>query len=259
MSNYFSTPVICFGQQPCGFLPKRFLWAKIITARRLKKETGGRIVFFFHDSDHDPRETQTLLQERNSGVQHRLNFEFLNKIQKEFSPLYLKHIPSSWQQSMARQLPKYLDKSLVHIFQDIKADTAADFCLQMYERLGLLEGIDVIRSSDPEVRRAACRIDDYFVDTDYRNERVRARYFPEWGLRLHKGGNSFIDLPDQSWEKDQVSPARDTRLRWMQSVIQCTHYIAGAGEMQYLDCNETPEITFLPREQIENTNAAYIP
>ena len=39
-------PIICFGQQPCGFFPKRFLFAKIITARRLQKEIGGEIVFF---------------------------------------------------------------------------------------------------------------------------------------------------------------------------------------------------------------------
>jgi hypothetical protein len=28
-------PVICFGQQPCGFFPRRFLAAKFATARRL--------------------------------------------------------------------------------------------------------------------------------------------------------------------------------------------------------------------------------
>ena len=55
-------PIICFGQQPCGFFPKRFLFAKIITARRLQKEIGGEIVFFFHDSDHDPRETIQLCE-----------------------------------------------------------------------------------------------------------------------------------------------------------------------------------------------------
>ena len=47
-----AAPVICFGQQPCGFFPKRFLVAKIQTARRLQAELGGEIVFFYHDSDH---------------------------------------------------------------------------------------------------------------------------------------------------------------------------------------------------------------
>ena len=54
-----TAPIICFGQQPCGFFPKRFLFAKIQTGRRLQNEIGGEIVFFFHDSDHDPRETRT--------------------------------------------------------------------------------------------------------------------------------------------------------------------------------------------------------
>ena len=57
-----AVPVICFGQQPCGFFPRRFLFAKIQTARRLQQELGGEIVFFYHDSDHDPRETRTLLR-----------------------------------------------------------------------------------------------------------------------------------------------------------------------------------------------------
>ena len=35
-------PVIAFGQQPCGFFPRRFLVAKIHTARRLQAEMGGR-------------------------------------------------------------------------------------------------------------------------------------------------------------------------------------------------------------------------
>jgi len=33
-------PVICFGQQPCGFFPRRFLFAKFQTARRLQAEHG---------------------------------------------------------------------------------------------------------------------------------------------------------------------------------------------------------------------------
>jgi len=39
-------PVIAFGQQPCGFFPRRFLVAKIWTARRLQAQIGGRLVFF---------------------------------------------------------------------------------------------------------------------------------------------------------------------------------------------------------------------
>ena len=55
--NMSESPVICFGQQPCGIFPKRFLLGKMTAARRLRDQIGGEIVFFYHDSDHDPRET----------------------------------------------------------------------------------------------------------------------------------------------------------------------------------------------------------
>jgi hypothetical protein len=32
----------------------------------LQREIGGKIVFFYHDSDHDPRETQTTLRHRRT-------------------------------------------------------------------------------------------------------------------------------------------------------------------------------------------------
>mgnify|MGYP003335102941 CR=1 FL=1 len=81
-----AAPVICFGQQPCGFFPRRFLFAKFETARRLQRELGGEIVFFFHDSDHDPRETQTLLRHRHTGQLATLNFTFENKYSGTFKP-----------------------------------------------------------------------------------------------------------------------------------------------------------------------------
>src|SRR6476620_9805094 len=112
-----STPVICFGQQPCGFFPKRFLFAKIVAARRLQREIGGEIVFFFHDSDHDPRETTTVLRDRHSGGEQSLNFQFANKIQKQFSPLYAKRVTSDWQAKTARQLPNYVGPELVEHFK----------------------------------------------------------------------------------------------------------------------------------------------
>ena len=57
--------------------------------------------------------------------------------------------------------------------------------------------------------------------------------------------------------KEQVSPARDTRLRWMQTVVQCTHYIAGAGEQAYLRKEDVPEITFVNRDPIDRSDEAY--
>ena len=80
-----TAPIICFGQQPCGFFPKRFLVAKIRTAQALQKEIGGQVVFFYHDSDADYRETITVMKDRSTGAEVRLNFTQENKIQKKFS------------------------------------------------------------------------------------------------------------------------------------------------------------------------------
>src|SRR5580692_11789898 len=166
------SPVICFGQQPCGFFPKRFLFAKIQTARRLQREIGGEIIFFYHDSDHDPRETKTLLRHRQTNEPAILNFAFLNKIQRKFSPLYLKTIPADWQEKTALQLPNYLDRPLIELFSRASGGNMADFCLAMYRRLGLLENVRVVRSSDVAFRRAACDISEFFVDVPYSGEIV---------------------------------------------------------------------------------------
>jgi hypothetical protein len=252
-----NSPVICFGQQPCGFFPKRFLFAKIQTARRLQNEIGGEIVFFCHDSDHDPRETKTTLRHRKTNEPAHLNFAFVNKIQRKFSPLYLKKIPSDWQKRTSLQLPNYLERPLIDVFQSASASSIADFCLEMYHRMGLLTGIRVVRSSDPDLRRAACDISDFFADVPYAGEVVRARFCGD-SLKLHEGGNEFIVLPLQAFGKEQITPSRDTRLRWMQSVLHCTHYIAGAGEQAYLRRDDAPEITFVARDAIDRPDEAYV-
>ncbi|HEY3853570.1 MAG TPA: hypothetical protein VGO67_04160 [Verrucomicrobiae bacterium] len=252
-----NSPIICFGQQPCGFFPKRFLFAKIQTARRLQSEIGGEIVFFFHDSDHDPRETKTTLRHRKTNEPAHLNFAFENKVQRKFSPLNLKKIPVGWQEKTALQLPNYIDHPLIEIFQKINETNIADFCIEMYRRLGLLNGVRVVRSSDPAVRRVACDIADFFADVPYAGEIVRARYSGE-SLKLHEGGDQFITLPLTQFSREQISPTRDTRLRWMQSVLHCTHYIAGAGEQAYLRKEDAPEINFLVRDAIDRSDEAYV-
>ena len=251
-----TAPIICFGQQPCGFFPKRFLYAKIVTARRLQREIGGEIVFFFHDSDHDPRETATVLREQRTGDEHSLNFEFANKIQKQFSPLYVKRLLPDWQAKVARQLPNYVAPDLVDYFKSVDARNAADFCRDMYDRMGLLDGIRLERSSDPGFRKRAVAIDDFFVDVSWEGETVRARH-RDGKLFLHKGGDNYIELPLQSFDASQISPTRDTRLRWMQSVIHCTHYVAGAGEREYLNEADAPGVTFIERDEISDSGLAY--
>jgi hypothetical protein len=251
-----TAPVICFGQQPCGFFPKRFLVAKIQTARRLQSELGGKIVFFCHDSDHDPRETQTILRHRKTHEPAQLNFTFKNRIQRKFSPQHLKQIVTGWHDKTALQLPNYVGHPLIVLFEKVSAATVADFCLEMYRRMGLLDGIHVVRSSDPIVRRAACDVSEFFVDVPFESEIVRAR-FQNGSFKLHEGGDSWVTLPAAAFGREQVSPTRDSRLRWMQSVVHCTHYVAGAGERAYVRPEETPEITFVNRETIERPDEAY--
>lgn len=248
-----ATPIICFGQQPCGFFPRRFLAAKIQTARRLQAEIGGEIVFFYHDSDHDPRETRTLLRHRTTHALAHLNFAVVNKLQRKFAPLFRKRLAPDWQARTALQLPNYVGPDLIERFQAVTADNVADFCLAMYRSLGWLDGVRLVRSGDPAVRRAACAVADCFVDVPYAGEVVRARVTAA-GFQLHAGGDSFLNFPATPFTKEQVSPTRDTRLRWMQSVVHCTHYIAGLGEQHYLHPAETPEITFVPRDVIERSD-----
>jgi hypothetical protein len=251
-----SSPVICFGQQPCGFFPRRFLWAKFQTARRLQSEIGGEIVYFCHDSDHDPRETQTILRHRKTDEAATLNFTFENKVQRKWSPLFLKRIPAGWQANTARQLGAYVDPRSVEIFKAVTATNAGDFCLAMYAGMGLLDGIRVVRSSDPAIRRAACTVDDFYADVSHAGETVRARW-REGALQLHEGGDCYVTLPKTEFAKEQITPTRDTRLRWMQSVLHCTHYIAGAGEQAYLRQTDAPEIKFVNRDPIDRSDEAY--
>jgi hypothetical protein len=252
-----AAPVIVFGQQPCGFFPRRFLVAKIRAALRLQREIGGEIVFFYHDSDHDPRETKTTLRHRQSGQPLDYNFEYENKLQRKFSPAYLKRVPADWHRRMIGTLPNYVGTDAVNAFADTPPTTVAEFCLGVYQRLGLLEGIRVARTSDPDFRRAACSIEDYFVDVPYQGETVRARRNGE-GLQLHEGGPNYINLPlPAEIRKEQVSPARDTRLKWMQSVLHGTHYIPGSGERDYLKLEDAPGMVFVEREEMERKDEAW--
>ena len=63
---------------------------------------AAKCVFFYHDSDHDPRETQTTLRHRKTGEPTTLNFAFVNKVQRKWSPLFAKRVAPDWQANTAR-------------------------------------------------------------------------------------------------------------------------------------------------------------
>src|SRR5690606_32395343 len=107
------------------------------------------------------------------------------------------------------QLGAYVEPCWIEAFRQVSATTVADFCLGMYQRMGLLEGVRVVRSSDPVVRRAACAVPEYFVDVTYCGETVRARC-QDGVLKLHEGGNVYVTLPECTYGPEQISPTRDT-------------------------------------------------
>src|SRR4029077_12179709 len=191
-----------------------------------------------------------------SNQEVALNFQFENRIQKLFSPLYAKRVLPEWRGKTARQLPNYVGRSLVAHFKEINCSNVAEFCLEMYTRMGLLEGVRVERSSAPEFRARAVAVTDYFVDRRYEGEIVRARY-RAGKLLLHKGGDRFLEIPGGEFGPKQISPTRDTRFVWMQSVIQCTHYVTGASEQDYINKADAPEVKFVRRDEISDWDKAY--
>ena len=74
-----------------------------------KQEIGGEIVYFFHDSDHDPRETKTILRHRKNNEPLALNFVFDNRLQRKFSPLYLKRVLPEWHAKTAEQIRPFVE------------------------------------------------------------------------------------------------------------------------------------------------------
>lgn len=251
--------IICFGQQPCGFFPKRFLVAKIKTAQKLRAEIGGRIVFFYHDSDADYRETITIMRDQSTGAEVRLNFTQENKLQKKFSPLNLKRIPAGWKDEILKQLPRFVDKPQIDLFASVNEKTVADFCLEMYRKMGLLNGMEVIRSSDKIFRQQSTDLaEDYFADVEYQGETVRAQMIDGY-LQLHEGGGKYTQIPKPGKiEKSQITPGARQRFAWMQSVIKCTHYVYGEGEKEYMEFDKFPEVKFTKRDDIKQPNYAWL-
>jgi hypothetical protein len=122
--------------------------------------------------------------------------------------------------------------------------------------MGLLNQIRVVRSSDPDFREAACQVPDFFW-TFRTKGKLFGPVLVEGALKLHAGGDSFVTLPETAFTTQQISPTRDTRFHWMQSVVNCSHYILGAGEMNYLHPEQTPEIIFINRDPIDRSDEAY--
>ena len=152
-----------------------------------------------------------------------------------------------------------MGEGVIDIFKKAKGENVADFCLDMYKLLGLLDGIEVMRSSDKDFREKASELTEFYADVEYEGEVVRAEMH-EGKLRLHEGGGKYFNIETpEVIEKWQKNPGREERFLWMQSVIGATHYVAGAGENNYLAKEDSPDVVFVERKAVENSDHAYIP
>ena len=228
-------PVIAFGQQPCGFFPRRFLVAKIRTARRLQAEIGGRIVFFCHDSDHDPRETRTDPAPSHDRTSRRSS---TSPSRASSSASSRRSTPSAsppdWHARTLLQLANYVDRPVIDVFRKTSAETVSDFCLEMYRAHGPARRRST--SCARAIRRCGAAPATWTTSSWTCRTRARssARACATARCSCTRAATSTLTLPATAFAKEQISPTRDTRLRWMQSVIHCTHYVAGAGEQRYL-------------------------
>ena len=165
-----AAPVICFGQQPCGFFPRRFLFAKIQTARRLQAEIGGEIVFFYHDSDHDPRETQNdpapSQDQRAGAAQFRVRQQGPAQV---FAALPQSAFPPDWQSKTALPIAQLrrpaLSRGLPETLPRRTSRTSAWRCTGGWACSTAFASC--VRAI-PAFRRAACDVPDFFVDVPLR-------------------------------------------------------------------------------------------
>ena len=124
--------------------------------------------------------------------------------------------------------------------------------------MGLLEGIRVVRSSDPgfpPARRA--RSPDFYVDVPYEGEIVRARVVGDGASELHEGGEQYVTLPPADFSREQVSPTRDTRLRGCSRWSTAPTTLRAPANRPTCAQADAPEISYVARDAIERADEAY--
>ena len=148
-----------------------------------------------------------------------------------------------------------MERHAIDCFRQITAANVADFCLDMYRALGLLEGVRVVRSGDPAFRRAACEITDFFADVPHEGEIVRAR-FAEGALVSARGRRLYVTLPDTPLPRSKSAPRATPGCAGCNR--SCTAHITLRGRAKaYLHPAEAPDIPFVNREPIDDPHEAY--
>ena len=163
-----SNPAVSFRAASCLPRPRR--------RGGCKRRSAAKIVFFCHDSDHDPRETNTFLRQRHDRRADPAQFRLRQQDSTKSSRL---NTSNAFPSTGMRKPPWHFAITSIPAGSRRSRATpctnVADFCLEMYRRMGLLDGIRVARSSEPAFRRAACDVPEFFVDVPYSGEIVRAR------------------------------------------------------------------------------------
>ena len=107
-----------------------------------RPRSAASIVYFCHDSDHDPRETRTILRHRKTGEPAQLNFAF----DEQAPAQVLAALPQAHRRRLARADRSGSSRTTstippIELFRKTSAATVADFCLEMYRGMGLLDGM----------------------------------------------------------------------------------------------------------------------
>jgi len=132
-----TSPIIAFGQQPCGFFPRRFLFRQDPDRARLREQMAGASVYFCHDSDHDPRETRTILRRRGSGDRRAQLRGGRASCSGSVSPLYAKRTAQGWHERTLSQLPNYVRARTARpVRERHRRRRWADFCSRWYPANG---------------------------------------------------------------------------------------------------------------------------
>jgi len=89
---------------------------------------------------------------------------------------------------------------------------------------------------------------------------ILAGLSPPPTLHVVAGGDHSLKVSrDPQAQAAVYDDVQRTIVGWMQSVVGCTHYVAGASEIKYLNTADAPGVQFIARDEISESDRAYIP
>lgn len=241
-------PIVCLSEQLSSFLPTKSLVRRIDAAKSLASRVGGKTILFIWDSWHRGTAETVLPGNR------RISFEYYNNLQRDYTPFYLKNLDPVWWNRAKSKLDGIVPGKIINVLDNIKEDTAGNFCLKAYKKLGFLDNLEVVRSSDPEIRKKAKMFEDFYVEVSYKGEIVRARYTNR-GFVLES--NPPVEIYKTDVVPGMVTPPDEKRFEWMDSIVSPSHYIL--GEKERVKESDFPWISFVRSRKTEQSDTACWP